>query len=111
MRQRGRFSLLGQRLAGFLAFCGLAFSAFIAGRDECPERSHAQQVRARASLSTLAPITSTGRDAQGAPSGNSERTAAGDLFSPAAAPAVFSRAGAAACLYQDDRSAKLKPTP
>lgn len=106
---------MAQRLAGFLAFCGLALSAYIAGRDECPERTHAQQARGRANLSTLAPIMGTHRDMQGTPLGNA-RTQAGDLFSPAA-PAVSSRIGSTACLYQAGtppqagRSAKLKPTP
>lgn len=92
----GRLAAMAQRLAGFLAFCGLALGAFIAGRDECTERTHAQQARGRANLSTLAPI-------MGANNGMP--------------PALPSRMGAAACLHQAGpspqagRSAKLKPTP
>ncbi|MGJ7529609.1 hypothetical protein [Variovorax sp. GB1P17] len=111
---RGGISSLAQRVAGYLAFFGLALSAFIAGRDECPERVHAQVRRAQANLSTLAPIMGSGPGAQGVPA-DSGRTKAGDLFSPPAPAAP--RAGSLACLYQPGtpaqagRSAKLKPTP
>lgn len=99
MQHPGRLAAMAQRLAGFLAFCGLALGAFIAGRDECPERTHAQQARGRPNLSTLAPIMGANDGMPGTP------------------PAVPSRMGAAACLHQArpphqaGRSAKLKPTP
>jgi len=111
----GGIASLMQRLAGCLAFGGLAISAFIAGRDECPERVHTQA--RRPNLSTLAPIMGNGPGARGAPA-DSGRTAAGDLFSPAV-PATPDApvAGSTACRYQAGpaaqagRSAKLKPTP
>jgi hypothetical protein len=111
----GGIASLVQRLAGCLAFGGLALSAFIAGRDECPERVHAQA--RRANLSTLAPIMGSGPGARTVPV-DSGRTAAGDLFSPAAPAAPDAPvAGSIACRYQArptaqaGRSAKLKPTP
>ncbi|WP_413762703.1 hypothetical protein ACEN9J_28875 [Variovorax sp. Varisp41] len=86
-----------QRLAGALAFCGLAAGTVVAVRDECPPETGGRGTVRRTPVSTLAPIMEIERAAlpqQARPRPGQPF----DSYSPAA-PKPGARRGAGACRY------------
>ena len=87
-----------QRLAGALAFCGLAAGTVVAVRDECPPETGGRGTARRTPISTLAPIMDVERSAPP----HQARPRPGqpvDIYSPGA-PKPGPRRGAGACRYQ-----------
>ena len=87
-----------QRLAGALAFCGLAAGTVVAVRDECPPETGGRGTVRRTPVSTLALIMEIERAAlpqQARPRPGQPF----DSYSPAA-PKPGARRGAGACRYQ-----------
>ncbi len=87
-----------QRLAGALAFCGLAAGTVVAVRDECPPEPGGRGTARRMPVSTLAPIMDVERTAlpqQARPRPGQPV----DIYSPTA-PKPGTRRGAGACRYQ-----------